>query len=305
MANKPLPEVWLRGPVPGVPPLLQPVAHGLLQCREELHAHVGSLTPEQLWARPSGAASIGFHVRHAAGSLDRLFTYARGEALSAEQLVALRAEEKPDLAPDAARTLLSAFDFSVEHAIGQLHNTSEATLLEPRGVGRAQLPSTTMGLLFHAAEHTHRHVGQVVTTARVVTQRKEELPRESGDDSHARRTAVMPESVARTEIVEADLTRRDHQDAVKALIAAYASDPMGNSGPLSADVMDRLIPGLQRHPTTLILLAYVDGEPAGIATCFVGFSTTWPSCLRSAAGESAVSSWRGSSRRGSSSVAAR
>ncbi len=83
----------------------------------------------------------------------------------------------------------------------------------------------------------------------------------------------MPGSVARTEIVEADLTRRDHQEAVKALIAAYANDPMGNGGPLPRDVMDRLIPGLQLHPTTLILLAYVDGQAAGIATCFVGFST--------------------------------
>jgi uncharacterized damage-inducible protein DinB len=147
----------------------------LLQCREELHAHVGSLTPAQLWARPSGAASIGFHVRHAAGSLDRLFTYARGEALSAGQLAALRAEEEPDLARDAARTLLATFDLVVDDAIRQLHDTSEATLLEPRGVGRARLPSTTIGLLFHAAEHTQRHVGQVVTTARVITERKEEV----------------------------------------------------------------------------------------------------------------------------------
>jgi ribosomal protein S18 acetylase RimI-like enzyme len=84
---------------------------------------------------------------------------------------------------------------------------------------------------------------------------------------------VISESVARTEIVEADLARPDHQDAVRALIAAYANDPMGNGGPLPADVMERLIPGLQRHPTTLILLAYVGREPAGIATCFVGFST--------------------------------
>jgi ribosomal protein S18 acetylase RimI-like enzyme len=84
---------------------------------------------------------------------------------------------------------------------------------------------------------------------------------------------VISERVARTEIVEADLARPDHQDAVRALIAAYANDPMGNGGPLPADVMERLIPGLQRHPTTLILLAYVGGEPAGIATCFVGFST--------------------------------
>jgi uncharacterized damage-inducible protein DinB len=168
MANKSAPEVWLRGAVPDIPSLLQPVAHGLLQCREELHAYVGPLRPDELWARPSGAASIGFHVRHAAGSLDRLFTYARGEALSAEQLVVLATEGEPDLAPDAGRTLLAVFDATVERALAQLRATDEATLLQPRGVGRAQLPSTTLGLLFHAAEHTQRHAGQVVTTARML-----------------------------------------------------------------------------------------------------------------------------------------
>lgn len=168
MVTKPLPEVWLRGPVPDVPPLLQPVAHGLLQCCEEVRAHLPTLTPAQMWMRPSGAPSIGFHVRHAAGSLDRLFTYARGEALSAEQYAALRTESDPDLTPDAATTLVAAFDAVIERALGQLRSTSEAALLEHRGVGRAQLPSTVLGLLFHAAEHTQRHVGQVVTTVRMV-----------------------------------------------------------------------------------------------------------------------------------------
>jgi ribosomal protein S18 acetylase RimI-like enzyme len=75
------------------------------------------------------------------------------------------------------------------------------------------------------------------------------------------------------ETIEADLGRADHQDAVRSLIAAYAMDPMGNGGPLPEEVLDRLIPGLQRHPTTVILLAYADDEPVGIATCFTGFST--------------------------------
>ena len=129
---------------PGIAPLLQPVAHGLMQCREEMHTHAGSLSPEELWARPSGAASIGFHVRHAAGSLDRLLTYARGEGLAAAQLAALRVEAEPDLAPDAARTLLAAFDDAVERALAQLRNTNPDALLEARGVGRAQLPSTAI-----------------------------------------------------------------------------------------------------------------------------------------------------------------
>lgn len=159
-------EVWLRGPVPDTPGLLQPVAHALLQCREELTAKLTGLTPEQIRERPNGVASIGFHARHAAGSLDRLFTYARGERLTSVQLAALAAEANGDLTPNAPATLVAAFDEAVERALEQLRTTSEATLLDARSVGRAQLPSTVLGLLFHAAEHTQRHVGQLVTTAK-------------------------------------------------------------------------------------------------------------------------------------------
>lgn len=166
MANQP--EVWMRGPIEGVPALLQPVAHSLLQCREEVSAVLPSIPTEQLFARPGGAASIGYHVRHAIGSLDRLFTYARGEKLSAEQMTALKAEGEIDPAPDAAVKLVGAFDRAVQKALSQLRATDERTLLDPRGVGRAQLPSTVMGLLFHAAEHTQRHMGQMVTTTKVV-----------------------------------------------------------------------------------------------------------------------------------------
>lgn len=169
MANKP--EVWLRGPVEGVPALLQPVAHSLLQCREEVSAVLPSITSEQLFARPGGAASIGYHVRHAIGSLDRLFTYARGETLSPEQMTALKAEGETDPAPDAAKKLAAAFDEAVEKALSQLRATDERTLLDFRGVGRAQLPSTVLGLLFHGAEHTQRHMGQMVTTAKVVAEK--------------------------------------------------------------------------------------------------------------------------------------
>jgi uncharacterized damage-inducible protein DinB len=160
-------EVWLRGEtVEGVPPLLQPVAHSLLQCREEVMAALPGLSAEQVWAR-RGAASIGFHVRHAAGSLDRLLTYARGESLSPAQMAAFKAEQEPDLSPDAGAKLLVAFDEAVGRALDQLRGTSADTLLDRRGVGRAQLPTTVVGLLFHAAEHTQRHVGQLATTIRL------------------------------------------------------------------------------------------------------------------------------------------
>jgi uncharacterized damage-inducible protein DinB len=163
-----LPEVWMRGPVPDIPPLLQPVAHALLQAAEEVERVVAPLSLDHLWARPGGAASVGFHVRHAGGSLDRLFTYARGEGLSAEQLAFLAAEAEPGSPPARAAMLALAFEERVGRALAQLRGTSESTLLEARGVGRRQLPSTVLGLLFHAAEHTQRHVGQIVTTARIV-----------------------------------------------------------------------------------------------------------------------------------------
>lgn len=162
------PEVWLRGPIPEIPPLLQPVAHALLQAVEEVRRVVGPLSPTHLWARPGGAASVGFHVRHAAGSLDRLFTYALGKGLSEEQRAFLNAEAEPGSPPAQADALVSAFEMQIKHALVQLRSTQESTLLDSRGVGRLQLPSTVLGLLFHAAEHTQRHVGQIVTTARIV-----------------------------------------------------------------------------------------------------------------------------------------
>src|SRR5687768_15290201 len=103
MAN--LPEVWLRGPVAGIPPLLQPVAHALLQAVEDVHRAVDPLAVDHLWARPGEAAPVGFHVRHAAGSLDRLFTYARGEELSPEQRTYLAGEADSGSPPAEAASL--------------------------------------------------------------------------------------------------------------------------------------------------------------------------------------------------------
>jgi hypothetical protein len=162
------PEVWLRGPIAPVAPFLQPVAHSLLQCRLEVRETLPSLAAAQLWAQPGGAASAGFHVRHAIGSLDRLFTYARGEQLSAEQRDVLASEGRVDLNVGVQAALVAQFDAAVEAALTQLRATDQSALLEPRAVGRARLPSTVLGLLFHAAEHTQRHVGQLVTTAKVV-----------------------------------------------------------------------------------------------------------------------------------------
>jgi hypothetical protein len=159
------PEVWLRGPIERVPALLQPVAHSLVQCREELEALLNPMSAEEIWRTRDGRASVGFHVRHAIGSLDRLFTYARGATLSDAQLKVLEQETTPD--PDlAADDLLAAFEAAVERSLDQLRETDETTLRDERLVGRAKLPSTVIGLLFHAAEHTQRHVGQAATTSK-------------------------------------------------------------------------------------------------------------------------------------------
>ena len=159
----------MRGAIAGYSALLQPVAHSLLQSLEEVQQQIPSACPERLWARPNGAASAGYHVRHAAGSLDRLLTYARGEQLTSAQLTALKHEGEPDMAPDAAARLTAEFAGAIERALAQVRQTSDSSLTEPRGVGRAQLPSTVIGLLFHAAEHTQRHMGQMVTTLKVVS----------------------------------------------------------------------------------------------------------------------------------------
>jgi uncharacterized damage-inducible protein DinB len=160
-------EVWLRGPLPGLLPALQPVAHTLLQAREELDATMGDFPLPLLWQKPAGLASVGFHLQHMKGVLDRLFTYARGEMLSTDQLDYLAAEGR-----DAGQTvefLVTGFNEQVSDAIRQLSQTTETGLFETRGVGRQQIPSTVIGLMVHAAEHTMRHFGQLLVTVRILT----------------------------------------------------------------------------------------------------------------------------------------
>lgn len=166
MTAAPIHEAWLRGPIDGVAPMLMPVAHSLVQAREDVARAVQGLSIEQLWTRPSGAASVGYHVRHLAGALDRLFTYARGSALDEAQRRAV-AEEGKITGLDAA-ALVAEVDHAIDRALAQVRATPPESLTEPRGVGRQQLPSTVLGLLFHAAEHCTRHAGQAITTAKIV-----------------------------------------------------------------------------------------------------------------------------------------
>jgi hypothetical protein len=161
-------EVWLRGPVAGVPAMLQPVAHALLQAREEVEALMENFPEIFLWVRPAGMASPAFHLQHLTGILDRLFTYARGEALRPGQLEYLSLEGKETSQPPGLDELVGNFHEQVDKAILQLRHTDEKTLADCRGVGRAQIPSTVIGLLTHAAEHTMRHTGQLLVTTRLL-----------------------------------------------------------------------------------------------------------------------------------------
>jgi len=121
-----------------------------------------------LWERPGGAASPGFHLQHLAGVLDRLFTYARGEGLTPGQLSDLAREGAPAPGQSSVAELLNRFNIQIDKALDQISQTSETSLMEVRLVGRSRLPSTVLGLLFHAAEHTQRHNGQLLVTARVL-----------------------------------------------------------------------------------------------------------------------------------------
>jgi DinB superfamily len=189
-------EYWLRGPVADIPALLQPVAHALLQSRDEVNALMEGFPEGRLWDRPGGVAPPGFHLQHLAGVLDRLLTYAKGDVLSPRQLEELGAEGQSlaeegswgDGSPAEGRSLgsggsedgggtagagelaglLERYNRQIDKALLQLAATPELSLTEPRGVGRARVPSTVGGLLFHAAEHSMRHTGQLLVTVRIL-----------------------------------------------------------------------------------------------------------------------------------------
>ena len=166
MNNKP--EVWLRGPLANVPGLLQPVAHALLQAREEVTAIMQGFPEGLLWQKPGGLASPGFHLRHLPGVIDRLFTYARAEQLDRQQLDYLSSEGKPGTGKLTVDDLVMRFNRQVDNALVQLSKVDESTLTNARAVGRGKLPSTVIGLYVHAAEHTMRHVGQLLVTVKIL-----------------------------------------------------------------------------------------------------------------------------------------
>jgi hypothetical protein len=159
-----LPEPWLRGPLAGVDPLVAPILYSFQQAREDLGVHTQGLTTEQIWAAPHGFGSVGFHIRHIAGSTDRLMTYVQGNRLSDDQLAAIAQEH----APGASREdLLLELDRALQRAEAVVRGLRPEILREDRAVGRKRLPATVIGLLTHIAEHTQRHVGQAISAAKL------------------------------------------------------------------------------------------------------------------------------------------
>jgi hypothetical protein len=158
-----LPEPWLRGPVPGVDPLIGPTLYAFQHAREDLARYTEGLTPEQIWTTPHGFGSVGFHIRHIGGSVERLTTYVQGKQLSPEQLHAVGTEKD---AGASRQELLAKLDADLLAAESLIRSLDPSRLTEPREVGRKRLPTTVMGLIVHMAEHTQRHIGQAISAAK-------------------------------------------------------------------------------------------------------------------------------------------
>jgi uncharacterized damage-inducible protein DinB len=158
-------EPWLRGPIPGLHPLIAPVLYSFQQAREDLAKYMEGLGPEQLWARPHGFGSVAFHVRHIGGSTERLLTYLEGREITPEQMAALEAEQAPGYL--SGEELLAELDRKLANAESVVRSIDSTALSEPRWVGRKRLPTTVAGLLVHVAEHTQRHVGQAISAAKL------------------------------------------------------------------------------------------------------------------------------------------
>jgi uncharacterized damage-inducible protein DinB len=154
----------MRGPIAGVHPLIAPSLYGFQQAREDLARYTEGLTTAQVWATPHGFGSVGFHLRHIAGSTDRLMTYLRVEPLSDAQMQFLRNEHEPGASREE---LLAGMDQAFKRAEAYARALDPDRLTDAREIGRKRLPTTVIGLLTHIAEHTQRHVGQAISAAKL------------------------------------------------------------------------------------------------------------------------------------------
>jgi uncharacterized damage-inducible protein DinB len=165
MPDKTGPEPWLRGTLAEVPSVHRAVLHALELAGEDLQRWCSQLSDEQLNQRPARIASAAFHLRHISRSMDRLLTYAEGGSLNEEQLAALKSE----LSPGGTRSeLFAELSAALASSATRIRRFFDNDLEIARTVGRNHLPTTLGGLLVHIAEHTQRHAGQAITTAKIV-----------------------------------------------------------------------------------------------------------------------------------------
>lgn len=158
-------EPWMRGTHTDVPAVGRAVLHALELALDDITKWTEGLTDAEVHSQPLGLPSVAFHLRHIAGSVDRILTYVEGGQLSAEQLASLKAEQDGE---ESLAALLAELEISFSNADRRIRTLATANFDTPRGVGRKQLPTSIGGALIHVADHTQRHVGQVVTTAKVI-----------------------------------------------------------------------------------------------------------------------------------------
>ena len=161
----PITEPWLSGEHQDVDPVLRPILFSLEQAKQDLRHWTTGISDTEVWARPHGLASIGFQLRHIAGSVDRLYSYCRSEKLTELQMEFMRAEMEPGA---GLGELLKDIETTFDRVVAAVKSMPISAIRDHRSVGRKQLPTTVIGLLIHIAEHTQRHVGQAIVTARVL-----------------------------------------------------------------------------------------------------------------------------------------
>ena len=159
-------EPWLRATRTETPAVVRAVLHAIDLALENIEEATEGLTIAQIDARPFGVASIGFHLRHLTGALDRSLTYADGSGLSEEQFSALVLEKTGQ--SEGRDLLLNRLRASASRAEERLLKLVRADFEAPRAIGRKKLPTTLGGIIVHIADHTQRHVGQMVTAAKIL-----------------------------------------------------------------------------------------------------------------------------------------
>lgn len=159
------PEPWLRGPIPNTHVAFQPLLFCFTQIQEDLKRHTAGLTDEDVWKSAAGGGTLGFHLRHIAGSVERLAGYLFGELLTEAQLARLKTEADP---LGGLEELLAEIEAAFTATEARVRTIDPAVLFEPRHVGRKQMPTTVLGLLVHIAEHSQRHLGQAITIAKAI-----------------------------------------------------------------------------------------------------------------------------------------